>query len=74
MAIRFYSYLYKDLTAWGNFILECFPQIDDQTWRELNSTYTDEEIYAALKAMSPMKAPGPNYFQVAFLSKRMGDC
>ncbi|KAA3462691.1 reverse transcriptase [Gossypium australe] len=35
----------------------------------LLSTYTSEEVYAALKGMRPTKAPGPNGFQALFFQR-----
>lgn len=40
--------------------------------KRLVGEYTEKEIYATLKELSLLKAPGLDGFQAVFLSKRQG--
>lgn len=50
----------------GTFITGKFPLLTAPVFGKLSSRYTKEEVLCALKAMGPLKAPGPDGFPAIF--------
>lgn len=51
------------------FITGCFPKISDESLMQLNTVYTDQEIYIAIMDMNPPKAPGSDGLPTVFYLK-----
>ena len=46
-----------------------FPKISTERMQTIELPFTEEEMHAALKAMHPFKAPGPDGFQAFFFQR-----
>lgn len=53
----------------GTFIRGRFPTLGEEQRLELEKEYSLEETWKALKEMGPLKALGPDWFQVLFFQK-----
>jgi len=66
----------EDSTVMSAFTTEsvAFPQLSLEATQELHQPFKREDILAALKAMQPLKAPGPEGFPAYFFPKVLACC
>jgi len=46
-----------------------FPPLTEEKMEALTKNFTPTDVLKALKAMGPLKAPGPNGFQALFFQQ-----
>ncbi|XP_021605634.1 uncharacterized protein LOC110610068 [Manihot esculenta] len=71
LASGYYQELYsKDLAVdCSHFVRPDGPALSSSQWLLLDRPFSHDEVYDALRLMSPYKAPGPNGLQAVFFQK-----
>lgn len=70
LAVQYYSNLLKsNPEAGGSFIKGRSPRLGLEAKKLLSKTFRAEEVQAAMKGMSPYKAPDPDGFQIIFYQR-----
>lgn len=67
LVVEYFQQLYTgDNKTRGTFVTGKFPLLTAPMFGKLSSRYSKEEVFGALKAMGPLKAPGPDGFPAIF--------